>query len=197
MKIYISLATILSVLLQISPTIAKYDPTIPGPQLPAIAKSQWATDCLKAHNYFRSLYVDSQTNKPLSNFSWNGRLARSATQWANVLLNKKPSRNRDVDVNDHKPNNPYGENMAANSYGWRDNWRCAATINRYHKEKANYMDAKREFYTTNPGEFWKLKDPKGEMAHFTQLTWIKTRSVGCGYAQNAVKRIEVCHYEPR
>ena len=200
MKICINKLAILVLVISTSSAKIKYDPTIPGEELPAIYESYWALDCILAHNFFRSMYVDARTNIPLSNFSWSDKLARSAKQFAHEKLNQKPLPGQTMDVSDHKSNNPYGENMAGGSFSWRSNWRCAAGVNRYHEEKKYYDNLVNEFHSTNPGEFWKYKSPPKTLnytwSHYTQLLWINSTSMGCGYAQNDVKRIEICHYEP-
>ena len=85
-----------------------------------IKEGQWPEDCLGAHNYFRSLYVDARTKKSLTQLTWSRKLATSAKNWAQKLLKKKPGKNQVLDTSDHKPNNPHGENFwAIQGYSWR------------------------------------------------------------------------------
>ena len=161
-----------------------------------IEESQWPDDCLGAHNYFRSLYVDARTNKSLTQLTWNNNLANSAKNWARELIARKPGKDQIFDTSDHKPDNPHGENFfAIEGYPWRSNWRCAAGIRRYHEEKEYYDEVIKEFHKKpeNKGKYWKFR-AGASWAHYTQLLWIETTTVGCGYADNEEKRIEVCHY---
>ena len=193
MKIYLALSTVLLLLVQISPSSEKFTRSQPpqaeptqsqppqaeprilqdydtfGHLMAPIEESQWADDCLGAQNYFRSLYVDAQTNQPLTQLTWSDQLASSAKEWAQVIIKKKPGRDQNFNESDHKPNATHGENFFGNTFGWRSNWRCAAAIRRYHEEKEYYDGALNAFHSnsSNKGKLWKFRS--GAWAHYTQL----------------------------
>ena len=161
-------------------------PGTPGANLtPLKSKQEWMTDCIDTHNYYRNLYRDNKARKRLRVLAWNASLAQSAQKWAQYLIsNSKPAI-----IN---PSYPYGESAGSNSFGWRDEFTCSPQIDNFYSKAATYKQ-RLKAWKSNPSAGFNLNG----IQMFTQMMWPNTTHVGCGFAQDSSRKIEVCHYYPR
>ena len=162
-------------------------PGTPGADLtPLNSKKEWMTDCIDTHNYYRNLYRDNKAGKRLSVLAWNASLAQSAQNWAQYLIsNSKPAI-----IN---PSYPYGESAGLNSYAWRDEFTCSPLIDNFYSKAATYKQRLKEWKSNPSAGAFNMNGIKP----FTQMMWPNTTHVGCGFAQDSARKIEVCHYYPR
>ncbi len=126
----------------------------------------WADQMLNAHNGWRKRYK-------VPALKWSPKLAAYAQQWAENLVRTDSFR--------HRPDSPYGENLATAS-GQQLN--PDRVVNMWGSE-VRYYD-----YRTNscaPGEM---------CGHFTQLVWKGAKEVGCAMSRNDEREVWVCNYNP-
>jgi pathogenesis-related protein 1 len=103
--------------------------------------------------------------------AWSEKLAQAAQQWADTLL-----RNGTLQ---HQARNPYGENLFEITG-------AAATpeeaVNDWAAEARNYD--------------YKNNSCSAVCGHYTQIVWRDAKEVGCGVAQNRLRQVWVCEYDP-
>jgi hypothetical protein len=166
-------------------------PDTPGADLtPLSSTADWENDCLKAHNFYRSKFFDVDAGKMLQPLQWNSDLAEGSKMWANTLLTKL-GKDGELTAAHHSAGSDYGENMnGITGYGWKNDFTCSPGISRYYREVDDYYLRLRD---------WKQAGRPREMNfngiyHFTQMMWPNTTQVGCGFALNEYRKIEVCRY---
>lgn len=121
---------------------------------------------LAAHNQWRA-----RVSVPA--LRWSPQLATYAQQWAAKLLAE--------DKFEHRPNSPYGENLA---FAGGQQLSPDRVVEMWGNEVSHYN------YATNrcaPGKV---------CGHYTQIVWRNTTEVGCGMARGNNKEIWVCNYNP-
>ncbi|BBM97866.1 pathogenesis-related protein 1 [Marchantia polymorpha subsp. ruderalis] len=130
----------------------------------AACQSAW----VNPHNTARSIVG-------VANIIWSPTLASFAAQWANDLA----SRGCPLQ---HRPNNPYGENIFWASWSSTP----ADAVNAWVGEKIYYN------YATNTCAAGQI------CGHYTQVVWRKSIEVGCASAAcpNNGGTISVCNYNP-
>lgn len=159
-------------------------PQTPGNQLTSLeSNEEWKKDCIDTQNYYRNLYEDNKGNK-LKMLKWNASLAKSAQEWAKHLI----SENKPLSIN---PNYPYGANGYENTYLWRSKIVCSPGIDNYYK-KNDLFKQRLSNWKKNPSQVFVFDG----IQLFTQMMWPNTTHVGCASAQNAARKIEICHYYP-
>lgn len=101
--------------------------------------------------------------------TWSDDLARTAQDWATSL--------RDNGCGFEHSDTAYGENLAAGTDLSPEN-----AVELWYQEASKYS----------------FKRPGFSMAtgHFTQMVWLATRSIGCGFSECQGMRLWVCHYDP-
>ena len=170
-------------------------PETPAGELtPLTTRREWKQDCLDSHNFFRDKYKDNLTGQKLGLLQWDVKLAQSAQQWADEVAPR--ILNRDISAID-RSNTTNGENMFVTSDSWRHDFTCSPGVRNYHKEVGKY-EIKVEKWRKNSTVF----NQNGRFSYrdvslFTQLMWAETTRVGCGFAKNKKKKVEVCHYSVR
>jgi pathogenesis-related protein 1 len=124
------------------------------------------TQMLEAHNQLRA-------RVRIPSLRWSPQLATYAQQWAEKLLAE--------DRFEHRPNSPYGENLA---FASGQQLSPDRVVGMWGSEASNYN------YATNrcaPGKV---------CGHYTQIVWKNTTEVGCGMARGNGREIWVCNYNP-
>lgn len=101
--------------------------------------------------------------------TWSTGMADYAQRWAEKLAREEKF--------DHRPNSPYGENLAMANTA-----RDAAGI--WYAEKSKYRGDKID--NQNFRVF----------GHYTQMVWTGTTKIGCGKAEVNGRTIWVCNYDP-
>lgn len=106
--------------------------------------------------------------------AWDADLARHAQEWADELAR--------TGVLSHRPENPYGENIAM------------ASVEPFTAIDAFLLwEAEEEAYN---GEAIDLENSI-HYGHYTQMIWDRTTLVGCGRAVSATGEVYVvCNYSP-
>ena len=126
---------------------------------------------LAAHNRERS----ALGIEPLR---WNPELARSAQAWADHLAANNAFEHAEEDENA-----PEGENLWA---GTRNYFSIERMVDGWIREK-RYFKPGRFPHNSTTG---RVED----VGHYTQLTWRRTRQVGCAMATGPVEDVLVCRY---
>lgn len=162
-------------------------PGTPGSALTSLnSKEEWKTDCIDTQNYYRNLYRDNNTGEKLKMLKWNSSLAQTAHQWAQHLIrNSKP-----LSIN---ASYEYGATINEVTYPWRNKLVCSPGIDLYYRQAAKYKQRLSE---------WKRNPSSGVFSFyridgFTQMMWPNTTHVGCAFAKDADRKINVCYYYPR
>uniref|UniRef100_A0A0K8R9G2 Putative antigen 5 protein n=1 Tax=Ixodes ricinus TaxID=34613 RepID=A0A0K8R9G2_IXORI len=126
--------------------------------------------CLQAHNKYRAIHQAS----PLKT---NSTLYIYARSWAKRLAILD-----DTSHVTHRPGRDFGENIYWSTYDEQSYEQYATlAVNAWYDEN--------KYYDYASGGY------SDATAHFTQLVWASTRSVGCGYAVSKKKTIfVVCNY---
>jgi pathogenesis-related protein 1 len=106
---------------------------------------------------------------------WSPELAAWAQEWADHLASTGCGF-------EHRPDNPYGENLAA---GPAESYGVADGVKAWYAEKKDY-----------PGGPL-AQDTWGLAGHYTQMVWRQTTRVGCGKATCFGNILVVCNYDPR
>jgi hypothetical protein len=131
-----------------------------------VSDAGWADQVLNAHNTWRKRHR-------VPALKWSPKLAAYAQQWAEGLVRTGGFR--------HRPDSPYGENLATASGQHLTPDRAVAM---WGNEVRHYD------HRTNscvPGEM---------CGHFTQLVWKGTKEVGCAMSRNDEREVWVCNYDP-
>lgn len=121
---------------------------------------------LADHNAWRAKY----NSPPLV---WDDEIAAFADAWATDIANRGAF--------EHRPNNPYGENIFQGGAGW---FTATDATKLWGDEVANYN------LTTN------TCNPGAVCGHFTQVVWYTTQRIGCGKATGGGQDYYVCNYSP-
>jgi hypothetical protein len=143
------------------------------------------TDCIDTQNYYRNLYRDNASHKRLNLLQWNASLAKSAQEWAQHLI----SESKGISIN---PSYPYGANIFETSYPWRNDFTCSPGIDNYYAQAGKYKKRIIEWKSNPSAGVFKFNG----IELFTQMMWPNTTHVGCGFAKNKVRKVEVCHFYP-
>jgi uncharacterized protein YkwD len=105
--------------------------------------------------------------------AWSARLAAHAQDWANQLARSGKF--------EHRPNNPYGENLAAYSAAYAPEFGARLWLGEQKDYHGEVIDS-RNFH---------------RFGHYTQMVWRKTTHVGYGMARQANGIwILVANYDP-
>ncbi len=119
----------------------------------------------EAHNiYRRALHIPELV--------WNNQLAAYAQEWANSLKNQGCRMK-------HRPNNPYGENLA---------WAMGKTLTPQEVVQMWYSEVKDYDYASNTC--------RNVCGHYTQVVWKNSKRLGCGIARCGNSEVWVCNYDP-
>lgn len=120
-----------------------------------------------AHNAVRAKHCA----QPLT---WSPKLAAVAQDWADSL-------NQQGCKFGHKPNNKFGENLAAGTVGALDG---ESVLRMWYDEVKHYRFPDGGFSM--------------ETGHFTQVVWRQTTQVGCAVTTCRTKNLDiwVCEYDP-
>lgn len=119
------------------------------------------------HNQWRARYK-------VGPLAWDAKLASYAQEWASRLAATNGF--------DHRPDNPYGENLWSGTTG---GFTLDAVIDMWGGEDRDY-DVRSN--TCRDGRV---------CGHFTQLVWRSSLRVGCGRALNRDRDdVIVCNYDP-
>jgi len=121
---------------------------------------------LSAHNEWRNRYS-------VPSLTWSPQLAAVAQEWATKLVRENRFQ--------HRPNNQYGENLAA---AQGQQLSPARVVEMWGLEVKDYSYASN---TCKPGKM---------CGHFTQVVWRSTKQVGCGMARLGDREVWVCNYNP-
>jgi uncharacterized protein YkwD len=128
------------------------------------ADGSLAEQMLAAHNAARA----KVKTKPLV---WSEQLARSAQEWANVLIARRGLM--------HDKHSRYGENIYEVSVAKAT---PEGVVKRWVDEAEEYD------YKTNRC--------RGACGHYTQVIWRNTKEVGCAVARMGDREVWVCRYSP-
>lgn len=149
------------------PRQAPYQPAYPQwspPPADAAPPGSLSREMLAAHNAVRARVGDP----PLA---WSVRLAAAAQEWASRLIA--------TGAFQHRPEDPYGENLYAISGGAASPWQV---VDAWAAEASNY-DVRSNTCA-------------GVCGHYTQIVWRATRFVGCAIATDPEREVWVCEYDP-
>jgi uncharacterized protein YkwD len=150
------------------PIEASPPPSEPAPR-PAQPTASGAPSSMRAlvdaHNTYRAKHCAA----PLA---WSPKLAQAAQAWANSLKAQGCKFG-------HKPNNQFGENLAAGTSGALDG---QAVADMWYDEVKGYRFPNGGFSM--------------QTGHFTQVVWRETTQIGCGVTSCNGMDIWVCEYDP-
>jgi len=135
------------------------------------ADSEFATECLDAHNPFR----EELDIEPLT---YSLELEKTAQKWANTIAGKNS-------LQHSKGRNKIGENLAMGTKGVYD---TARLIELWTNEKKYFKN--NEWPNVSTTGNWK------DVGHYSQIVWANTKEVGCAIAENNKNAFMVCHYKP-
>jgi len=121
---------------------------------------------LDAHNQWRQ-----QVGVPP--LTWSPQLAAYAQTWADRLLREGKF--------EHRPDSPYGENLA---------WSSGRQLS--PADVAAMWGSERQYYHYGSNQC----QPGQMCGHYTQMVWRETRQLGCGVARSGRQEIWVCNYDP-
>lgn len=130
----------------------------------AAGENSLSQDMLAAHNAVRA----TVKVPPLI---WSDRLARSAQEWANTLIEKKDFR--------HRQKSTFGENLYQVE-GAKANPK--EVVDRWASESSNFD--------------YKSNRCRGVCGHYTQIVWRDTKEIGCAVARGGAREVWVCEYDP-
>lgn len=112
---------------------------------------------------------------------WDASLAADAEAYAEEM-----ARTRRFEHSDQSSRPGQGENLFMGSHGA---YSYAEMVRLWVDERRLYRDG--EFPNVSRNGNWR------DVAHYTQIVWSTTRSVGCGVASNARDDYLVCRYTPQ
>lgn len=127
---------------------------------------------LQIHNRERSI-----TGSPA--LIWDADLARGAQQWADFLAQTGRF--------EHSPNRPFGNPEGENLWmGTANAYSVQAMVGGWLAEKRHFI----------PGTFPENSRTGNvrDVAHYTQVIWSETTSIGCGLASSGKRDVLVCRY---
>ncbi|MDJ0620207.1 MAG: CAP family protein [Calothrix sp. MO_192.B10] len=131
--------------------------------------STFRQEALSRHNTLRQTHGSPALGE-------DSELNNLAQEWAEHLANKG--------VMEHRPNNPYGENIY---YAWSS--QPGFDVNGEVPVQAWYDEE--QYYNYNQPGF------SSQTGHFTQVVWKNSTKLGCGKAKSADGKVfVVCNYDP-
>src|SRR3954471_4051918 len=128
------------------------------------ADDSLSRDMLAAHNAVRATVK-------VAPLVWSEKLAASAQEWANTLIEKRQFV--------HRPKSKFGENLFQ-----IEGAKTAPknVVQRWASESVNFD--------------YKSNKCNGVCGHYTQIVWSGTKEVGCAVARGGIREVWVCEYNP-
>lgn len=161
-------------------------PGTPASELTSLGSNdEWKSDCIDTQNYYRNLYRDNKAGKKLNMLKWNASLAQAAQKWAQHLI----STSKPLSVN---ASYEYGANLGEVTYPWRSKLVCSPAIDMYYSQADEYKQYLSEWKRNPSAGAFKFN----QIDRFTQMMWPRTTAVGCAFANDANRKINVCYYYP-
>lgn len=147
-------------------TVSQWDSSINHPR----GANELRTAMLNAHNQARQ-------QVGIAELSWDDSLAREATAYAQVVADSRRF--------EHSERDGEGENL----------WMGTSRAYAYREMIASWVDERADYV---PGRFPQVSRSGAwsDVAHYTQVIWAGTRTVGCGTANNGEDEVLVCRYFP-
>ena len=162
-------------------------PGTPASELTSLGSyNEWKTDCIDTQNYYRNLYRDNKAGQKLKMLKWNASLTQAAQKWAEHLIVKS----KPLSVN---ASYEYGANLAQVTYPWRNKLVCSPSIEMFYGQADKYKQYLSEWKSNPSAGVFQFN----QINRFTQMMWPGTTGVGCAFAKNADRKINVCYYYPR